>query len=179
MSCDTPHCVSAAEMTCWSCGAVGCSQCVEKDCYHHKSCNEMTFEGMRVRARIHINRARQILDADTQSPLERFRLRIMKASDYYFSTPMVNSECPFGLTNPCVVVTPKAPWEASRTLDESRALSEWMRRRGFGELQPNFYQADSPELRTCEDVRRLLFSQSMHHNDELDSLLLDCFAECT
>ena len=98
---------------------------------------------------------------------------------YYFSTPMVNSECPYGLPNPCVLIAEMHFWDISQTLEASCHLERQMRKLGFGELEPNLYQADSPELQTCEDVKLLLESRGMTHNDGLDSTLQECFAECT
>lgn len=98
---------------------------------------------------------------------------------YYFSTPMVNPECPYKLPNPCVIITEKHFWDISQTLEASCHLERQMRKYGFGELEPNLYQVDSPELKTCGDVKLLLESKGMVHNAGLDSTLQECFAECT
>lgn len=101
----------------------------------------------------------------------------MKTSNFYFSTPLVNQECPYGMKNPNVAVTQKAAWDRSQTFEEDRDLNQWMQKQGFGELMPNFYQADSPELMSCEAVKNFLTAKGMIHNPALDPDLEDSF-EC-
>jgi len=98
--------------------------------------------------------------------------------NYYFSTPMVNLECPFGLKNPNVLVTLKQAWDRSQKLsgiDDGCTLTNWARKNGFGEQTPGFLITDSPELQTCEDVRTFLESKGMTHNSVLDPILIESF----
>ena len=97
----------------------------------------------------------------------------MKTKNYYFSTPKTNPED--GAPNPWVLVTEKRFWDAGQTIEEDSELSHWMRRNGFGELMPNYYQADHPELITPEDIRNFLTNKGLSHNAALDPTLEEGF----
>lgn len=93
--------------------------------------------------------------------------------NYYFSTPMVNPHCPFGLPNPLVMVTDKEQFDKTQILHEDSRLNTWMANNGFGELMSNIYQADHPELKTPETVQQFLESMGMQHNPALDQMLIE------
>lgn len=91
---------------------------------------------------------------------------------------MVNTDCPFNLTNPNVLVTQKRPWDRSQNLsgiDDGCDLSNWARKNGFGEQSPGFLITDSPELQTPKDVVLFLESKGMIHNPALDPTLVESF----
>jgi len=99
----------------------------------------------------------------------------MNARKFYFSTPMVNKDCPFGLKNPCVAITEQAAWDRAKTFEECHELNMWMQKQGFGELTSGVYQVDTPKLMTCNAVKDFLESKGMTHNDTLDPTLEETF----
>ena len=105
-------------------------------------------------------------------------MRRITPSQYYFSTPIVNLDCPFGLKNPNVLVTLRQTWDRSQKLsgiDDGCALTNWTRKNGFGEQTPGFLITDSPELQTPKDVEVFLKSKGMTHNPALDPILVESF----
>jgi len=103
------------------------------------------------------------------------RMQKVIPKHYYFSTPMVNPDCPFGLKNPNVLVCLKHWWDKSKIIDGSTGLTVWMRKRGFGEQTPKFHITDSPELQIPQDVTNLLKATGMQHNPDLDAILIESF----
>lgn len=97
----------------------------------------------------------------------------MTPKSFYFSTPMTNPE--EGLPHPNVAITCKRFWDSNQRFEQDSALDKWMRKRGFGELMPNFYQVDTPELMTCEAVKQFLENAGMTHNAALDQELAESF----
>ena len=99
----------------------------------------------------------------------------MDPKNFYFSTPMPNPNCPFNLPNACVLVTSCLEWDKGPVFYEAPGLGRWMQKQGFGELMPNFYQADSPALPSAAAVQLLLDARGMTHNPTLDAQLPEFF----
>jgi hypothetical protein len=97
----------------------------------------------------------------------------MQANKFYFSTPVVNPHCPYGLPHPCVAITERVAWDRAQTFELCHDLNMWLRKKGFGELTSGIYQADSPELMTCEAVKSFLETKGMIHNSALDPVLME------
>ena len=88
---------------------------------------------------------------------------------------MINPECPFGLKNPCVVITDKGVWQSHNRLEQDSNLDNWARKQRLGELESNIYQANSAV--EAETITTLLASKGMIHDSSLDVLLQETFAE--
>ncbi len=87
---------------------------------------------------------------------------------------MINPECPFGLKNPCVVITDKGIWQSHNRLEQDSNLDNWARKQKLGELESNIYQAD--RVVEAETITSLLASKGMTHDPSLDVLLQEIFA---